>query len=224
MRGSECSPFATCSSGSQRYFLVGGIFLVLIPFAALAAYKVLVVDSAAKSQAKEKEQAEAADSNRRSVARPNEALAPFTDLNATRKALSKMTDKSGAPGVPGGVAVSVDGSNAPALAGLTPVAQPVSLGFDKLICTIEAEGKPKTIMQSVSGTFRAGRLSAVCIFFFLRRRSPLASPHYAFGVRLMHRCRCAVRPAPEKPLSSEFFWENCRSLPAWCTSMKKHRT
>lgn len=156
----ECSPFATCPTGSSRYFFVGGIFLVLIPFAALAVYKKLVLDAANSTERAESDRAAAADTTRRSVARPNDALAPFSDSGATKRALAKMTDKQAVAAASGAVAVSVDGSLA--LAGVRAVSNPVTLRFEKLVTTVEVEGKPKTIMQSVSGTFKAGRVSAVC--------------------------------------------------------------
>jgi ABC-type multidrug transport system ATPase subunit len=44
--------------------------------------------------------------------------------------------------------------------GLT-IRDPISLRFDKLVSAVTVNGQSKTIMQSVSGTFQAGRFAAV---------------------------------------------------------------
>ncbi len=177
----ECSPFAACPAGSDRYFLWGGLLLALAPLVIIICYKRFVVDrsltgtvptaNATELTANEKgganrKRAESIAAGLQAVDRSSSAadmLSPFSDSGATMRMLARMSvgDKpdsaAQAAAAVGGIAVPLPPSAATSMV----VQNPVNLRFDKLVSAVQVDGKPKVIMQSVSGAFRAGRVAAV---------------------------------------------------------------
>jgi hypothetical protein len=166
----ECSVFASCPSGSTRYFLWGGLLILFTPFALVLIYKQLVVqhsltasaDSTARPMGRNRPASVAVDSHHAIAGINFSALTPFSDTGATMKMLARMSDVRSNSRDDGSINhVPVAGAGAAAAAG-TASKHPINLRFEKLISAVEVDdGKKKVIMQSVSGTFRAGRVAAV---------------------------------------------------------------
>jgi len=169
----ECSVFESCPSGSTRYFSWGAVLLALIPFIAVYSYKVFASDRqtplhedlqmplpTARSPSIVSPSVKTDTSSRPSTAISLGALTPFTDPFAALNLLSSLSEGSlAADGRlrPGSVALTGGDGASNALV----VKEPISLRFDRLVSAVKVEGTPKTIMQSVSGTFQAGRFAAV---------------------------------------------------------------
>ncbi len=144
-------------------------------------------------------------SSRPSTAISLGALTPFTDPFAALNLLSSLSKGSlAADGRlrPGSVALTGGDGASNALV----VKEPISLRFDRLVSAVKVEGTPKTIMQSVSGTFQAGRFAAVM--------GPSGAGKVCVALCVGASCLVQSRLIPLlelcRPLCFAFSWANSR--------------